>query len=118
MQAIPMIDLRELRELLAAHSLPEFWNVLTDQYFSGVLIPGSRRVPLDQVGREVTQRPVAKDTAIVVYCAGPHCPQAGKAAEKLAAFGFTNVRVYDGGVQQWRDAGLDFIEVERTATAA
>ena len=50
------------------------WNVLTDDWFKGELIPGSRRVPGDRLGEAVRRSTLAKDAAIVVYCAGPSCP--------------------------------------------
>jgi rhodanese-related sulfurtransferase len=81
------------------------WNVLTDEYFKGELIPGSRRVPSDRLGDAVRRSTVAKDAAIVVYCAGPHCPASRQAAEKLAALGYTRVEAYDGGIESWKQAG-------------
>ncbi len=84
----------------------ELWNVLTDDYFKGEMIPGSRRVPLDTVGREVAQGGIAKDAEIIVYCSGPTCPQSGAAAEKLVKLGYTNVRRYEDGKQDWQEAGL------------
>ena len=68
------------------------WNVLTDEWFKGELIPGSRRVPGDRIGEAVRRSTLAKDASIVVYCAGPTCPASRQAAEKLAAFGFTRSR--------------------------
>lgn len=53
LQSVQTISIEELREQLATGGVDEFWNVLTDEYFSGELIPGSRRVPLDRVGREL-----------------------------------------------------------------
>ncbi len=93
----------------------ELWNVLTDDYFHGEMIPGSRRVPLDAIGREVAESAFRRDTEIIVYCAGPTCPQSRAAAQKLAHFGYTNVRAYEGGLEAWEAAGLT---VEKVALAA
>lgn len=82
------------------------WNVLTDEYFQGELIPGSRRVPVDRLGDALRRSSLAKDAAIVVYCAGPACPQSLQAAEKLAAFGYTRVEAYEGGLEAWKQAGF------------
>lgn len=49
-----IISTGELQALMKEDTDVEFWNVLTDEYFSGEMIPGSRRVPLDRVGREVS----------------------------------------------------------------
>ena len=82
------------------------WNVLTDDYFTDELIPGSRRVPVDRLGDALKRSTLAKDAAIVVYCAGPSCPQSRQAAEKLAAFGYTQAIAYEGGLEAWKLAGF------------
>jgi len=102
---IAAISATQLAERLRAGEVAEFWNALTDAYFTGEMIPGSRRVPVDQVGREVAQTGLAKDTPIVVYCIGPACPNSRQAAEKLVAFGFTDVTVFEGGLEEWKEAG-------------
>jgi len=103
---IATISATELAERLRAGTAREVWNALTDAYFTGELIPGSRRVPVDQVGREVTRAGTAKDTPIIVYCSGPTCPNSRQAAEKLVAFGFTDVTLFEGGLEEWKSAGL------------
>lgn len=103
MQEASIITLEELTTLQSTGRVAELWNVLTDDYYTGELIPLSRRVPLDRVGREASMLP--KDTDVVVYCSGTDCPQSKAAGEKLATFGFTNVRVFEGGLEDWKEAG-------------
>ena len=110
MSAVKTISTTELDARLRENASLQFWNVLTDEYFGGELIPGSRRVPLDRVGREAQTSGLAKDAEVIVYCAGPHCPQSGYAAEKLQSLGYTNVRAYEGGLEEWKGLGR---EVER-----
>jgi rhodanese-related sulfurtransferase len=95
-----------LRAKLDAGDRFEFWNVLTDNYFGGEMIPGSRRVPLDLVGREVSGTNLDKHGEIVLYCNGGVCTQGGQAAEKLATFGFTNLTVFEAGLEAWKEAGF------------
>lgn len=95
----------ELAADLAAGRVAELWNALVDEYFTGEMIPGSRRVPVGQVGREVAATGLAKDTPIVTYCSGPTCPNSTQAAEKLVTFGFTNVRAFEGGLEAWKASG-------------
>jgi rhodanese-related sulfurtransferase len=102
-----VITLDDLQRHLDAGNVAEFWNVLTDQYYSGELLPGSRRMPLDMIGRLVMDIP--HDSEIVVYCANFACPQSGMAARKLASLGFTNVYVYEGGIQEWCEAGNQIV---------
>jgi rhodanese-related sulfurtransferase len=104
MTTIRIIATDDLAQELQQGSVDQLWNVLTDDYFTGEMIPGSRRVPLDQVGREVAVAGPARDARIVTYCSGPACPQSKLAAEKLAALGFTDVRAFEGGLEAWRNS--------------
>ena len=107
-----IITTEELAGRLAESQGPQFWNVLTDDYFTGEMIPGSERVKLDRVGREVAARGLEKNAEIIVYCSGPTCPQSGQAAAKLTTLGYTNVLQYEGGLEHWKSSGRP---VERLA---
>jgi hypothetical protein len=50
---IETISTLEVRQLLDNNRPSQFWNVLTDEWFNGENISGSRRVPLDKLGSEV-----------------------------------------------------------------
>ena len=113
--AAPTVTIDQLTRDLETGAIAELWNALTDDYFTGEMIPGSRRVPVDRVGREISATSLAKDTAIVVYCSGPSCPNSRQAGDKLVALGFTNVRVFEGGLEAWKAAGRS---VEKLASAA
>jgi rhodanese-related sulfurtransferase len=117
MEKVQAISTRELEERLLKGGRLEFWNVLTDEYFKGEMIPGSRRVPLDSVGREAREANLPKDAEVVVYCAGPRCPQSAMAAEKLQALGYTNVRAYEGGLEEWKGAGHEVESVGQPVAA-
>ena len=58
--------------------------------------------------REMTATRMAeyqKDKVLVVYCAGPHCNGANKAALRLARLGLP-VKMMIGGVTGWIDEGF------------
>jgi rhodanese-related sulfurtransferase len=112
---IDTISTEDLKRRLEQTNGFEFWNVLTDEYFGGEMIAGSRRVPLDRIGRETHDANLSKESEIVVYCAGPNCPQSATAAQKLSDLGFANVRAYEGGLEEWKAAGYS---VERLAQPA
>ena len=108
---IKNIPTPEVRELLGSQRPIQFWNVLTDQWFKGENISGSRRVPLDMVGREVRATNLPKNAEIVVYCGGPECPLSRMAAEKLMKLGYESVRAYEGGLEEWKAEGLTIEKV-------
>lgn len=51
----------------------------------------------------------SKDTLFVVYCAGPHCNGANKAAVRLATLGYP-VKEMIGGIIGWLDEGFTIIK--------
>lgn len=117
MSAPRVITLDELVAALRSGEYDEFWNALTTDYFTGDLIPGSRWVPVDRVGREVAARGLDKQSRVLVYCSGPSCPNSRDAGVKLTTLGFTNVRVFEGGLEAWKASGRG-VEVLSNATAA
>jgi len=79
-------------------------------------VPGAINIP----GRLLTAEGLvdySKNTLFVVYCAGPHCNGANKAAVKLAALGYP-VKEMIGGVTGWLDEGFQLsVATARVATA-
>ena len=57
------------------------------------------------------------DMLIVVYCAGPKCPQSLQAAQKLMDLGYTNVKAYEGGLEEWTNAGNKIERLEQASAA-
>lgn len=64
-------------EKLKGNEKFEFRNVLAREYHSSENIVGLRHVPLETIGREIANSDLSKERGIVVYCAGPECPQSG-----------------------------------------
>ena len=110
-----IITIYHLLELIRRHAVDEFWNVLADDDFTGELIPGSRRVPVDRIALESARLP--RDTAIVVYCSGGKCPDSKYAATELTLLGFRNVRVFEGGLSAWKTSGRGVETLLRSAAA-
>ncbi|NIQ98282.1 MAG: rhodanese-like domain-containing protein, partial [Desulfuromonadales bacterium] len=43
---------------------------------------------------------------LVVYCSGYGCPDSFDLAVRLIEDGYRNVRLFEGGLPEWREAGL------------
>lgn len=74
--------------------------------FASRHIPGAIHLP----HRTIEQNTVARwpsGTLFVVYCAGPHCNGADRAALKLALLG-RQVKTMPGGMTGWADEGYAF----------
>ena len=117
MAEVSTISTEELQQRLEQDTNLHLWNVLTDRYFTGEMIPGSRRVPLDTIGREVSEAEAPKGEETIVYCGGPKCPQSLQAAQKLMDLGYTNVKAYEGGLDEWKNAGNKIERLEQASAA-
>jgi len=73
-------------------------------YASGHL-PGAINLPHGKIV-ESKLGGYPRETLFVVYCAGPHCNGADRAAIRLARLG-RPVKVMVGGVTGWRDEGFE-----------
>ncbi|MYM80476.1 rhodanese-like domain-containing protein [Duganella sp. FT50W] len=75
----------------------------TEKYAAGH-VPGA----LDLAHRKIIGAKLAEfpaDTLFVVYCAGPHCNGAARAALRLARLG-RPVKLMSGGITGWLDEGF------------
>ena len=79
-------------------------DVRSRQCFRAGHVPGSVSLPHAEISeKEVGAFPL--DTTFVVYCAGPHCNGAYRAAIRLARLG-RPVKIMLGGVTGWQDEGF------------
>ena len=117
MAEVSTISTEELQQRLEQGKSLHLWNVLTDGYFKGEMIPGSQRVPLDTIGREVSEANSPTDEEIIVYCGGPKCPQSLQAAQKLMDLGYMNVKAYEGGLEEWKNGGNKIERLEQSSAA-
>lgn len=78
----------------------------TRQAYERRHLPGAEHLPhADMSADRMAHWP--DGTLFVVYCAGPHCNGADRAALKLAKLGYP-VKIMIGGITGWADEGLDF----------
>ena len=81
-------------------------DVRSPEHYARGHVPGA----LNLLRGRMTARRMAEwpaGTLFVVYCAGPHCNGADRAAVHLAGLGLP-VKVMIGGVTGWADEGYSF----------
>lgn len=71
-------------------------------------VAGATNIPLLTITEE-RMKEYSEETAFVVYCAGPHCNGANKAAVRLAKLG-RPVKEMIGGATGWIDEGFSLVE--------
>lgn len=70
-------------------------------------IKGAINVPLQDFALERSPlSSLPKDTLIVTYCDGAECNSSIELAQKLAAAGFTKVKMFFGGWNEWKQHHL------------
>jgi rhodanese-related sulfurtransferase len=79
-------------------------DVRSPQLFYDRHVPGAVNLPHARIN-ERNLAEYASDTLFVVYCAGPHCNGADRAAVNLARLG-RKVKKMIGGIEGWKDEGF------------
>ena len=109
----------ELRSALESLHPPVLLEALPERYWRDGHIPGALLFPHDRAHVLAPTMLPDAHAAIVVYCASETCKNSRQAAEVLEALGYDDVRVYEGGKADWRDAGLPLVRAaEAPAHAA
>ncbi|GII05054.1 rhodanese-like domain-containing protein [Planobispora takensis] len=92
-------------------------DALGGGYYAQQHLPGA--IPL--VESEVESRAAGllpdKDVAIVTYCSNAACGNSEAVARRLATLGYTRVRKYREGIQDWVEAGLPVETGEQALTS-
>ncbi len=71
-------------------------------------IPGALSLPLkdfDQILEDFTQKH-GKNEPLLLYCSGFACTDSHHAAARLVEKGFSKVKVFTGGFQEWEEMGF------------
>jgi rhodanese-related sulfurtransferase len=83
-------------------------DVRSQQLFKKSRVPGAINIPVLNLTEDRLKEYPA-ETVFVVYCAGPHCNGANKAAIRISKLG-RPVKEMIGGVTGWTDEGFSLVE--------
>lgn len=81
-------------------------DALAGAYWEKQHLPGALPLHADDVEQEHAELLPDRDALIVTYCSNAACPNSQQVATKLEKLGYTNVRKYREGIQDWTEAGL------------
>ena len=93
---------------------PVLIEALGAGYFADAHLPGAINVPPGQAGRLASVLIPDLNARIVVYCSG-RCDNSRIVARELEDLRYSDVRVYEGGKEDWVEHGLP---VDRPANGA
>jgi rhodanese-related sulfurtransferase len=81
-------------------------DALPESYYAQQHLPGALNLVSDDVAARAQEVLPDRDAAIVTYCSNTACGNSGHVASALTKLGYTNVRKYAEGIQDWVEAGL------------
>ena len=90
-------------------------DALPASYYDQQHLPGALNLFVDDARDRALEVLPDKSAAIVAYCSNEACPNSEGVVRVLTSLGYTNVRKYREGIQDWVAAGLP---TEVTASAA
>jgi rhodanese-related sulfurtransferase len=106
---IAMIGLDEMQTLVGAAGVLVL-DARPSLFHSFKRIPGALNLSKEQFARDfagIEARLRALEARrLVVYCSGADCEDSRYVASELAARGFPNIVLFEGGFEQWEEAGL------------
>lgn len=81
-------------------------DALGGEYYAQQHLPGALPLVASEVAERAAELLPNRSAAIVTYCSNPACGNSKAVAGLLAGLGYTDVRVYREGIQDWVEAGL------------
>jgi rhodanese-related sulfurtransferase len=86
-----------------------FIDARSDEDYSKGHILNALNLPEEDLDRRIDEVrgliPEDSEITVIVYCDGEECDSSNRLAERLKTYGYTNVRVFFGGWNEWVRAG-------------
>jgi rhodanese-related sulfurtransferase len=81
-------------------------DALPAAYYEQQHLPGAVNLFVDEAADRAAAVLPDKGAAIVTYCSNAACPNSEGVARTLTQLGYTDVRKFREGIQDWVEAGL------------
>ena len=95
----------ELRQAIDAGEVT-LVETLREQHFESGHLPGALHIHFEEIADRAPGLLPDKNAPIVTYCSNTACRNSEIAAAGLTAMGYSDVRKYAEGKQDWQEAGL------------
>jgi rhodanese-related sulfurtransferase len=111
------ISREELQAKLNRQDKFQLVETLPEDQFRQGHLPGAVNLPPDQIKERASNILPDCNAEIVVYCGSSKCTASENAAKELEGQGYTRIRRYVGGKQDWIDAGQSLEGAPQQAVA-
>lgn len=101
-----LITREELRNAIEAGAVTVV-DALPAGYYDQQHLPGAVNLVEADTDQQAQSLLPDKGASIVTYCSNAACGNSQAVANRLVKLGYTNVRKYRDGIQDWVEAGLD-----------
>ena len=100
-----LVDRTEMQALMASGTVTVI-DALPESYYNQQHLPGALNLVEADVDTGADSMLPDKSTTIVTYCSHRACGNSQAVANRLERLGYTDVRKYADGIQDWAEAGL------------
>ncbi|QWF77233.1 rhodanese-like domain-containing protein [Amycolatopsis sp. CA-230715] len=100
-----LISREDLRAAIDAGTVTVV-DALGGDYWAKQHLPGAVPLVAADVAARAPELLPDKDALIVTYCSNPACGNSQAVASKLENLGYTAIRKYREGIEDWSGAGL------------
>ncbi|GAA2056868.1 rhodanese-like domain-containing protein [Catenulispora yoronensis] len=100
-----LISREELQAAIAGGAVTVV-DALAGSYWEKQHLPGAIPLHADDVAARSGEVLPDRGALIVTYCSNPACQNSQDVATRLEGLGYTNVRKYREGIEDWAAAGL------------
>jgi rhodanese-related sulfurtransferase len=115
---LPEIAADELKGKLDRGDSFVLIDALAPMVYAHSHLPGAINMPPSAVDpTRCSKRMPAFDMEIVVYCSNPDCDDSVVTGQRLQGLGYTNVRHFAGGKDEWKKLGLPLERAGKPYTA-
>lgn len=106
-EGISELGLKEARALYEEQT-GVFVDARSAREFNEGHIPGALLLPLDDFDEAVSawKDLIPSETLLITYCSGAGCGSSWNVAEFLKEEGYTRIKVFFGGWEEWKGAGF------------
>lgn len=95
----------EVEDLIANGQGLTLIDALPQSYYAQQHLPGALNLVETDVAALAAELLPDKDATVVTYCSNEACPNSKAVARRLETLGYTDVRTYAAGIQDWVEAG-------------